>query len=953
MESGDSDSTKQGANKRAAAKSSGPTWIQPVLEAAKGLPAPLRYAIIFLVPIAAIILAQQSIPGNLVPLIYFLGIAGFAGGLWLEWLQHRAATGVSLRPSTKEKQDQSPSTEKLPHSNSTAPISSPEPLRERYLKLMVTEWRTLRWAGIHPEAGDAEAGPPMTLEQVYVGLDTRSTKPRKESDNKAAESLDWRGNQSPLSAVEALCQAPEGHMVLLGQPGSGKSTFARHLALRLAQASLNPVDFDFETYLPDWTGSALLPVFVSLGRLARFLSSEAGDGTSAMIETFIKEDTETERRKDLSGYGTYLIEEMNDHGAVVFFDGLDEVPAAQRKRVKHALTNFAALHDKCRILVTCRTHSYRTDRNWQLDWSAVHELAPFNQDKITAFIDAWYRTLEQFDSARSADYARKAVTLKKALDPTDPRHLAELAETPLLLTVMAIVHTHKDELPDSRVEVYKECVDILLLRWHTERTPDAGAKSLINELRSYDVKRASLYRGLWELAYEAQRTGEGKSLGGDGRAVVSEGIIRKAMHRYLGGEGLRVFLDYCQSANGLLLAQGVVNAADAPPDSPPIPVYSFPHLTFQEYLAARHLRRLKNFTRQAAKLAGDPVWREVILFLGETLCFDEDAGDTDLAQVLLDKLCPEKKPLEDTDWRRVWLAGELLPGVRSEAPADELHEDLDDRIVRRLVELLGTSQALAEAPEGRAAAGRALSRLGDPRPGVGLTSEGLPDIDWVEIPSGQVTLEDKKGSTYQVEPFRIARYPVTNLQFQAFIDAEDGYRNDMWWADLDQKGSPGPPYWNEANHPRENVTWNEAVAFCRWLSNRLGYEVRLPTEQEWQQAATGGDPNNVYPWGPDWDSARCNSAESVLNRTTAVGMYPNGSTPQGVFDMAGNVWEWCSNKYKNPKDTSIGGTDWRVWRGGSWGNAQGRARAAARSYGVPDLRYFDLGFRVCCLSPIT
>ena len=196
---------------------------------------------------------------------------------------------------------------------------------------MVTEWRTLRLAGIGEEAGDAEAGTPMTLEQVYVGLDTRSTKPRKESDDKAAESLDWRGDQSSLSAVDALCQAPEGHMVLLGQPGSGKSTFARHLALRLAQACLNPVDFDFETYLPDWAGSALVPVFVSLGRLARSLSSDAGDGTSLMIETFIKEDTETEKRKDLSGYGTYLIEEMNHHGAVVFFDGLDEVPAAQRK----------------------------------------------------------------------------------------------------------------------------------------------------------------------------------------------------------------------------------------------------------------------------------------------------------------------------------------------------------------------------------------------------------------------------------------------------------------------------------------------------------------------------------------------------------------------------------------------------------------------------------------------
>ncbi len=825
-------------------------------------------------------------------------------------------------------------------------LSSKE-LRERYLKLMVSEWRTLRLVGIDPKAGDAEVGTPMTLEQVHVGLDTRSTKPRKESDDEAAEPLDWRGEQSPLSAVEALAQAPEGHMVLLGQPGSGKSTFARHLALRLAQAWLNPKEFDFETYLPDWTGPALLPVFVSLGRLVRSLPPDAGDGASLMIETFIKENTETEKHKDLSGYGPYLIEEMNHHGALVFFDGLDEVPAAQRKRIKQALTNFAAIHDKCRVIVTCRTHSYRSDRNWQLDWPAVHELAPFDRDKITAFIDAWYRTLEQFDPGRSADYARKAVKLKSALDPADPRQLAELAETPLLLTVMAIVHTNKDELPDSRVEVYKECVDILLLRWHTERTPDVGAKSLINELKSYDVKRASLYWALWELAYEAQYTGEGESLAGDSRAVVSEGIIRKAMYRYLAEEGMGVFLDYCQSANGLLLAQGVVNPADAPPDSPPIPVYSFPHLTFQEYLAARHLRRVKNFTRHAAKLAEDPAWREVILFLGETLCFDEDAGDTDLAQVLLDKLCPGKRPSDDNDWRRVWLAGELLPGVRSEAPADELRKELDDRIVQRLVELLGTNQALAEAPQDRAAAGRALARLGDPRPGVGLTPEGTPDIEWVEIPDGQVTLEDDKGSTYHVEPFRIARYPITNIQFQSFVEAEDGYGNKRWWTDLERTDSPRSSSWNEANHPRNTVSWYEAVAFCRWLSDRLGYDVRLPTDWAWQQAATGGNPNNVYPWGPDWEEGRCNSAKSGLGRTTAVGMYPNGSTTQGVLDMAGNVWEWCLNKYNVPNDIKIdksGGL--RVLRGGSWSGRLERLRSAARDWGLPGYRFNFVGFRL-------
>ncbi len=263
-----------------------------------------------------------------------------------------------------------------------------------------------------------------------------------------------------------------------------------------------------------------------------------------------------------------------------------------------------------------------------------------------------------------------------------------------------------------------------------------------------------------------------------------------------------------------------------------------------------------------------------------------------------------------------------------------------------------------------------LLELGDTRRGVGLTPEcisnikwieipggrmmlektpegGIPDIEWVEILGGQVMLEDGKGSTHKVERFLIARYPVTNIQFQAFVDAEDGYGSEKWWTDLARTDSPRLPSWSEANHPRGRVSWYEVVAFCRWLSDRLGYDVRLPTEWEWQQAATGGDSKNVYPWGRDWDAARCNSAESGLERTTAVGMYPNGSTTQGALDMAGNVWEWCLNKYDDPNDIKIdqsGGR--RVLRGGSWFGKPENLRSAARFGFNPVDWGVNVGFRL-------
>ena len=113
------------------------------------------------------------------------------------------------------------------------------------------------------------------------------------------------------------------------------------------------------------------------------------------------------------------------------------------------------------------------------------------------------------------------------------------------------------------------------------------------------------------------------------------------------------------------------------------------------------------------------------------------------------------------------------------------------------------------------------------------------------------------------------------------------------------------------------MSWYDAVAYCRWLSKRLGYKIELPTEWEWQQAATGGDKANACPWGRDWDSERANTSKSGLSRTTAVGLYPQGASPVGALDMSGNVEEWCLNEYGNPKNVAVSGDERRVVRGGS------------------------------------
>lgn len=250
--------------------------------------------------------------------------------------------------------------------------------------------------------------------------------------------------------------------------------------------------------------------------------------------------------------------------------------------------------------------------------------------------------------------------------------------------------------------------------------------------------------------------------------------------------------------------------------------------------------------------------------------------------------------------------------------------------------------------------GLRLNQLGDPRRGVGLNENGLPDIVWVNIPTGEVTLDTESRERFTVPPFRLARYPVTWRQYRAFLDAEDGYSNPAWWEEEDRsrKEEPGQQLWSFANYPVINVSWYDALAYCRWLSARLNLDIRLPTEWEWQWAAAGNTQQD-YPWAGAWKPARANSREAGIGRTAAVGLYLWGCSPFGVDDMAGNVWEWCLNLYDQPSDTSLSTSEARVLRGGSWRyDPEDSARASARNYDHPGHRLYNLGFRVLCSSPI-
>jgi formylglycine-generating enzyme required for sulfatase activity len=239
-----------------------------------------------------------------------------------------------------------------------------------------------------------------------------------------------------------------------------------------------------------------------------------------------------------------------------------------------------------------------------------------------------------------------------------------------------------------------------------------------------------------------------------------------------------------------------------------------------------------------------------------------------------------------------------------------------------------------------------------------------PPFEWADIPAGAVTLEDAsnhagtKGGQYNVSAFAIAKYPITNEQYEVFVDANDGYRKLHWWefskeAKKWRKENPQPAEtrFRGDDLPRTIVCWYDAVAFCQWLSHTTGQAIALPAEQQWQRAAQGDD-GRKYPWGDEFDASRCNIQGSGIEEPTPVTQYPNGASPYGVMDMSGNVWEWCLTAWRTD-NSDLRGNSGRVLRGGSWNVFRYFARSLNRDWFFPYTRLGDIGFRVVCASPIT
>ncbi|MEI8308722.1 MAG: SUMF1/EgtB/PvdO family nonheme iron enzyme [Chloroflexales bacterium] len=826
----------------------------------------------------------------------------------------------------------------------------------------------------------------------------RRATPRESSSR--AKDVRYAGQwYEPELAVEALA-APRARVVLLGDPGSGKSTVLRYLVVCIAE-SLLAGGTDAPADLRGWAGHPLpVPIFCPLGPVAKELDDTPAHDLDRLIAAVLGSVFGAGGLR--AGLRDTLLRAWSGGGALLCFDGLDEVagmpeptrdgPLSRRERLAEALRRLAQEVGDSRVVVTCRTTPYRADPAWQLPapWQ-VRRIAPFALGQVRFFVAAWYTQTCAAHGAKfpPADGAAKTDDLLQAI-PAKPG-LRTICASPLLLTMVVLLHYNQKQLPDERAEVYEELVGLLLDRWEWVRSSDRehvklvpfGERLGLPQLRASDLRAA-----LNQIAYEAHRCTQ------DGRGVIAEALIYQLLdprfrtvinptrpdqvRKAAVTEKIETFLELLVRESGLVQPDGDGS-------------YVLPHLTFEEYLAACYLAEQEDVElAYACWVAGGDRWREPLLLLMGCLRLDKKHR---LAEQWIDALLDDSSGTEEKTLAQIQRDAVLAAACYAELGGRRYMQGrwpirkvdaLEGRIRAALLPVLeqpDPETALALRVE----AGAALGVLGDPRPPVELDQwrRELGRRDVVFDAAGDHYWRYVRPATYQIggweegeecadleiAAFWVARFPLTVAQYAPFVAEGYGAGAERWWLPeswnwKQENKRMAPLFWNRTeykgpNQPVIGVTWHEATAFCAWLTAQIantlpaGHVVRLPTEAEWEAAAAydAQMQRRKYPWGDtDPTPERAIYDESKLGRPAPVGCCPAGVAACGALDLAGNVWELTASEYRvypdgshqPQKDFTNGRT---AWRGGSWYEIRTNVRCGARLGNFLDF-VLAYGFRV-------
>jgi formylglycine-generating enzyme required for sulfatase activity/predicted MPP superfamily phosphohydrolase len=750
----------------------------------------------------------------------------------------------------------------------------------------------------------------------------RKRAPQPPEDVTSEGMLGQGGERGRPFLEQVLSQAALPHLVVEGDPGSGKTVLLQHLAHVLASHHACAQSADqacpglatVPGHRVEWDslragGLAPVPILIEGRRIEEAAwpthppapgappprPQEAG---AALVLEAVRRHLHQKTAAELSADDLHKAWDAGRHWLLV--DSLDEVPGEEGpKRVYDSLVALAKLYPKLRLTLTTRPKAYTGVELGDV-LRRVH-IAPMEWEQAEQMIQRWCHE-QRPDDATYRDKLTLAVKLSSSRDET------HFAQNPMFLTSAFLVYEEENSLPDNLADLYHGMVRVLCRTRNNAERPEL----------TRDRKR--------ELLELVARTIQEHGGTVCPERKVAQHVCARFPDTYKDLDDAATLLTLLGNETGLLrFAQ--------PPQGSSGRHLRFWHRSVQEFLCACALTAMQSTTdsidAKVHALFGEadtphgfkPDWRGVMQLMvgayGRT-----KHGE---AQLFLDAVHRKAQTPDLAPARRARLLGIVAWGLieyKHHLEGFQARATLPQEIVDRF-----RQEGRAWPIEDRLWVLEALGRLGDPRldraqepwwrdiPGGTFTMGGDPNT-WDPTPAHRVTLS----------AFKMAWSPVTIQDFQRFVESPHRADPKLWHAGGHTLAYQAPSWWEEQkfhpNCPVIFVTWYEAMAYVAWANAfegpKLvpeGWRMALPTEAQWEYAARGPT-GRIYPWGDDGpkhgDDPHAN-VEGIFYqgylKPSPVGAYPRGHTPpqpfasgderQGLSDVVGNVWEWCLDDWRN------------------------------------------------------
>jgi formylglycine-generating enzyme required for sulfatase activity/energy-coupling factor transporter ATP-binding protein EcfA2 len=826
----------------------------------------------------------------------------------------------------------------------------------------------------------------VKLEDAFVSLCISQTWRSEERFTKKKEMMDFeKERQLPLTPAEAMTRAFKKHRLLLviGDPGSGKTTLLKYYAVNCLDKKYGEFGFTEDVF----------PIFFPL----RELDFNRENNEPTLLPQNLEKWSE---RHLLNISAQQFYDWLHTRKTLVLLDGLDEISSKeQRQKVCRWIKDmYNGLKNAC-FVVTSRSTGYRKLDGIELEVSHLRaDIMDFSSAQQELFLKKWFRAVFSLElppkGMREQEWKEKQLKLaeKKSramvefLNHENNKAVRELAAVPMLLQIMAIIWKEREFLPRTRSTMYDTALNYLLeYRDRQKRIepvlPAEEARLVLmptalwmqEELRKDEAPKKDTHEKMQPILDKLEKRPRAQDFCENLRDRAGLIVDYDRENYIFRHKSFREFLSALQlvkEANRENRVERLVEYFKEDWWEESLRFFMsksddemfdrFMRLFFQSKVSlelnAHQQTLLQNIVREAPLKKVDALKDHL----------NSDALDSRQGRYVMDCLkiigTPDAvKAIENADKSKL----------------DESNLSYAEDIV---AEAAGTPEPLIQT---------ALTKEPYLQDSFRNIFEG--NVEYIKIPGGTYKYSVTKKMVTVPDLF-FCKYPVTNKRYRLFISylegklknlakklpldifadrllefsktikgySEDIGKDPKQWQSILRSWSDDDKKFNGDDQPVVGVSWYAARSYCFWLScldaairedarvlkgnlNRWATVYRLPTEEEWEWAA-GGNPDGsvrLYPWPGKKGEPNPNLANFNKNvgATTPVGRYPEGATPSGLMDMAGNAWEWMENLYREDES-------WRALKGGSWYSAVSSLRCAARVWDVPGGRGGGGGFRV-------